>query len=132
MSNIVPNFVKFKLYRSSLYNSEFYRPSTSALLDLEIKLKVKAISRLSSNVSSLTSVLYGSLSFIDGAYVKILLGKLVSKYVSDISTVHERKLLKLGIRQPKFISPKDVIFNYSNYQRRISAFPWLGLLPSQL
>ena len=28
---------------------------------------------------------------------------------------HERKLLKLGIHQPKFISPKDVIFNYSDY-----------------
>ena len=106
MSEIVPNFVKFKLYRSSLYNSDFYRSSTLTLLDIEIKLKVKAIDKLSSSVTSLTAALYDSLSFVDGAYIKILLGRCVSKYVCDISKVHERKLLKLGIHQPKFVSPK--------------------------
>ena len=34
----------------------------------------------------------------------------------DISKVHERKLLKLGIHQPKFVSPKDVIFYFSDHQ----------------
>ena len=29
--------------------------------------------------------------------------------------MHEKKLLKLGICLPKFMSPKDLIFNYSNY-----------------
>ena len=116
MSDIVPNFVKFKLYRSSLYHSDFYKSSTRALLDLEINLKVKAIGRLSSSVTSLTTALYGSLSFVDGAYIKVLLGRCIGKYVSDISKVHERKLLKLGIHQPKFVSPKDVIFNFSDHQ----------------
>ena len=102
------------MYRCSLYNSDFYRTSTRNLLDLEIKLKVKSINRLSTLVTSLTPVLYGSLSFIDGAYIKLLLGKSVNKYVCDISKVHKRKLSKLGIHQPNFITPRDVIFNFSD------------------
>ena len=39
MSNVTPNFIKFKLYRSSLYNTDFYRSATETLLDMEIKTK---------------------------------------------------------------------------------------------
>ena len=116
MSDIVPNFVKFKLYRSSLYNSDFYKSATRTLLDLEIDVKVKSVNRLSKSVSAFSAALCNSLSFLDSVYIKVLLNKNVNKYVSDITKVHDRKLLKLGIHQPKFITPKDVIFNYSNYQ----------------
>ena len=59
MCDIVPNFVKFKLYRASLYGSDFYKSATRSLLDLEIDSKEKAIRRLSASVSSLSGVLYG-------------------------------------------------------------------------
>ena len=78
MCNIVPNFIKFKLYRSSLYNSEFYRSSTESLLNLEIDFKNKVIKRLGLTVSSLTATLYDSLSFIDGHYIKSLLKRNLS------------------------------------------------------
>ena len=78
MSDIVPNFVKFKLYRSSLYNSDFYRSSTRALLDIEINDKLKATHKLSSSVASLCSAFYSSLSYIDKIYVKTLLKKNVN------------------------------------------------------
>ena len=116
MNDVVPNFVKFKVYRSSLYNSDFYRNATRSLLDLEIESKLKAINRLGASVASLSSALYGSLSYVDTVYIKTLLNKNISKYVGDTSKVHERKLLKLGINQPKFVSPKDVIFNYSDHE----------------
>ena len=115
MSNIVPNFIKFKLYRSSLYSSEFYKSCTQSLLDIEIDFKTKATKRLKLSVSTLSTSFYQSLSLIDGLYFRTLLKRTISSFVSDTTKVHERKLLKLGIQQPKFMSPDDVIFNYSNY-----------------
>ena len=115
MSNVVPNFIKFKLYRSSLYNSEFYQSSTKTLLDIEINFKNKAIKRLEQQVSSLSTSFYDSLSFIDGLYFKSLVRRNICTFVSETTRTHERKLLKLGLHQPKFLSPEDVIFNYSDY-----------------
>ena len=116
MSDIIPNFIKFKLYRCSLYDSEFYKSSTQSLLDIEINYKAQAIKRLCSLVSELSTSLFGSLSLLDGLYVKSILNKNIEKFVSDTTRIHERKLHKLGISQPKFLSPKDVIFNYSDYR----------------
>ena len=115
MSNVVPNFIRFKLYRSSLYNTEFYHSSTKNLLDIEINFKSKAIKRLEQQVSSLSTSFYDSVSFIDGFYFKSLIQRNLRTFVSDTTRIHERKLLKLGLHQPKFLSPEDVIFNYSDY-----------------
>ena len=115
MSNVIPNFIKFKLYRSSLYNSEFYQSSTKALLDIEINFKTKAINRLEKQVSVLSSTFYDLLSFIDGLYFKSLIQKNIRTFVSQTARIHERKLLKLGLHQPKFMSPDGIIFNYSYY-----------------
>ena len=115
MSNVIPNFVKFKLYRSSLYNSQFYQSSTKSLLDIEINFKNKCVKRLEQQVLSLSTSFYDSLSFIDGMYFKSLISRNLRSYITETKRIHEQKLLKLGLQQPKFVSPKDVIFNYSNY-----------------
>ena len=115
LNNIVPNFVKFKLYRSSLYDSDFYTAACRSLLDIELRHKAKNISRLETKVSSLCEDFYCNLSFLDKIFVQSLLRKNVCKYAEQVASVHERKLLKLGIRKPKFIQPKDVIFNLSSY-----------------
>ena len=65
MNNIVPNFIKFRLYRASLYNSEFYRSSCHALLDIELNFKTKALKRIGLSVSSLCSSFYPALSLLD-------------------------------------------------------------------
>ena len=117
MSNIVPNFIKFKLYRSSLYNSDFYKSATQSLLDIEINFKTKSITKLKSSVLSLSDSLYDELSLFDRLYVKTVLNRTVKTYTFNVTQVHKRKLLKLGISQPKFISPRDIVKNYilSNY-----------------
>ena len=116
MGNIIPNFVKFKLYRSSLYNTDFYKDATMSLLELEIDFKCKAIKRLQVTVNSLSQTLFQSLSILDGWYIRSLLDKNIEKFVSVTTEVHEKKLFKLGIQQPKFMSPKDVIFNFSDHK----------------
>lgn len=115
LNNIVPNFVKFKIYRRSLYNSEFYKDACLNLLDMEIAFKSKAYKRLESRVSSLSGSFYVNLHLLDRLYLKSLIRSNVKKYITDVKLVHERKLMKLGVRLPKFLSPKDVIFNYSDY-----------------
>ena len=115
MSHVTPNFIKFKLYRSSLYSSEFYRSSIESLLNIEINFKAQAIKRLKSSASTLFSSFFNGLSLLDKIYVKNLFNKNISKFVFDTSTIHNRKLLKLGLQKPRFLAPKDVIFNFSKY-----------------
>ena len=63
----------------------------------------------------MSTCFYQSLSLVDRLYIRTLLNRNISKFVSDTTKIHERKLFKLGIHQPKFMSPDNVIFNYSNY-----------------
>ena len=115
LNNIIPNFIKFKVYRKSLYCSNFYKDTCQNLLNIELNFKSKAVKRLQSLVSALSASFYPSLSFLDRLYLKHIIRVNVEKYVSDVGKVHERKLLKLGIQLPTFLNPKDVIFNLSNY-----------------
>ena len=115
MNNIVPNFIKFRLYRASLYNSEFYRSSCLSLLDIELNFKTKAHKRIGFSMSTLSGSLYPNLSCLDRLFIKSVIKENVSKYETSVRSIHDRKLLKLGIQQPKFMCPKDVIFNYSSY-----------------
>ena len=115
LNNIIPNFVKFKLYRKSLYNSDFYRDSCVQLLDIEINFKSKAVERLQSRVSSLHASFYPTLSMLDSLYIKSLIKKNITNYTSGVKKTHEKKLMKLGVQLPTFLNPDDVIFNYSDY-----------------
>ena len=94
LNNIVPNFVKFKLYRASLYDSDFYTAACRSLLDLEMKHKAKFISRLVTKVSSLCNSFYCNLTLLDRIFVKSLLKKNVCKYDEQVTLVHERNCLK--------------------------------------
>ena len=95
MCKVTPNFVKFKLYRDSLYDSEFYRSATETLLNIELNFKSKAISRLKVKVQSLSDSLYNNLSLLDRIYVKHILGTNIDEYVFDVKNIHDRKLLNL-------------------------------------
>ena len=53
---------------------------------------------------------------LDGLYFRTLLRKSVGSFGSGVRITHQRKLLRLGIQQPKFVSPADVIFNFSDYK----------------
>ena len=39
----------------------------------------------------------------------------VDSYVCDVKNTHQDKLYKLGITIPKFLDPKKVVFNFSDY-----------------
>ena len=75
LNNIIPNFIKFKVYRASLYHTEFYRDSTQRLLNIEITHKEKLISKHKKKSESLSNAIKSTISHIDFLYIKTVLSK---------------------------------------------------------
>ena len=114
LNNIIPNFVKFKLYKASLYQTHFYDDATKKLLTMEINYKQKNVKKLTDNVNTLFGTVTEKLSFVDCFVFKHLFNKSINEYVLMVQRTHERKLDKLGISIPKFNDNKTV-FNFSSY-----------------
>ena len=115
MNKIVPNFVKFKLYRKSLYSSDFYKTAIETLLDNEIKYKDKHFKSVTNAHSLQMTNLKNSVSYLDFNHFKITLDKTVKNYSKTVMATHSRKLGKLGISPFRFMTPDNVIFNLSDY-----------------
>lgn len=115
LNNITPNFVKFKLYKKSLYSSEFYKSALDELLNIEIRSKTKSLQLLSDQIPTLLDQLKSKVSTLDFISLKSLAIKNCTASINHTKLVHQRKLRKLGIHQPNFNNPNDVIFNYSNH-----------------
>ena len=131
MNSVFPNFVSFKLYRKSLYNSHFYREAKESLLNLEIKFKQKRIKTLSSDLNRTENCIKETLSWLDFCHIKVIIGKILNKYYIQIERIHNKKLYKLGInfKSSSSINPDDIIFNFSDYAltKREKAMLSLGL-----
>ena len=112
---LVPNFVKFKLYKKSLYNSDFYHEATNSLLNLEINYKEKITIRLENKLQQLQHSLKCNLSFLEILYIHSHLTRYAKSFTDRIKEIHNNKLLKLGISQPDFKFVDRVVFNHSSY-----------------
>ena len=86
LNNITPNFIKFKLYKSSLYNSQFYLDATKQLLQMEMGSKQKLIDRYIRIVDSVGAQLFDSLSFLDS----IILKKLFKNNIQMLCKLYSR------------------------------------------
>ena len=115
LNNIVPNFVKFKLYKASLYQTHFYNDATMKLLGMEINYKQKSVNKCTDQMNELLNAVKEKLSFIDCFVFKHLFNKSINEYVSMVQQTHERKLSKLGISIPNFSNGNKTVFNFSSY-----------------
>ena len=115
LNHVIPNFIKFKLYRQSLHHSVFYQEATEKLLNMEIQYKERLFRKHQTSVK-LFECLRNSLSLLDFITFRYYVNKNMNSYVQDVKRVHERKLLNLGITVPHFLDPKKVVFNFSDYQ----------------
>ena len=115
LNDTVPNFVKFKLYRSSLYNTQLYSDTTKRLLQMEIKVKEKLVDRNAKSCEHLCQLIQNSLSIVDTVIFKDLFNKNINDYVSMIKRVHWRKLRTQGISVPNFRRENKTLFNFSKY-----------------
>ena len=112
---LVPNFVKFRLYKKSLYHFNFYHNATNELLNLEINQKEKISSRLQSRVLELQNSLKNNLSFLEIIYIHSCLSRYINAYSDRINAIHQNKLSKFGVSQPDFKFIDQVVHNYSSY-----------------
>ena len=114
-NHVIPNFIKFKLFRKSLYNSEFYQQAVLDLLEIEINHKNRKSHCLSQRVQDLDLRLRDVLGFLNHLILSIKIGNSISKLKQQILWTQKKKLGQLGIPQPKFQCPDNVISNFSNY-----------------
>ena len=113
--NVLPKFVRFKLYKRSLQTSNFYKSWQTKLLNNEINAKKKAIKLHERNLTSALATVHNSVSTIDRWILLRCADQQVSDFKKTTSLVHQRKLATLGISND--IAPCDpdsVIFNFSS------------------
>ena len=115
LNNIVPNFIKFKLYRSSLYHTQLYSDTTRQLLQMEIKLKEKQVDKQLKSYEHMYQLICNNLSIVDLILFKQLFNKNINEYVSLVKGVHHRKLRRLGISIPCFNNENKTVFNFSKH-----------------
>ena len=97
-----------------------YKSWQFKLLNLEIKSKNHNIRKFSNMLEGISNDLKSSLSYLDNISVNVFLDNCISKFVSKIKTIHEKKLNSLGIHTHHSpLDPNKVVFNFSD--RIISA-----------
>ena len=112
----IPKFLRFKLYKESLYSTDTYRDYQRTLLDNEIEDKAKQEKIIIRDIEGATTSLSATLSYIDMRCISLRTSTNNSKYKESIEKVHERKLQKLGAHlNLSSINPDAVVHNYSEY-----------------
>src|SRR5215469_4554278 len=67
--DFVPPFMKFKLYRRSLYNSSWYNRTTRHILQMEVQFKQSTIENIRKEYNLSTNQLYSKLSVLDRLWI---------------------------------------------------------------
>ena len=113
--NVMPKFLRFKLYNKRLHDSQLYKSWQCKLLNLEINSKSKHVINLENRCESLMIALKSLIRVFDFVILKNFINTKNEKELEKMKNVHKRKLCNLGISnelQP--MDPEKVIFNFSN------------------
>ena len=113
---VIPKFLRFKLYRQNLRNTQIYKEFQRQLLEKEILNKQVHIRKLKEVVCQLENRLKNIVCRLDFIHFKHFIDNSVCKLHNNVETVHRRKFTSLGgSYDPTFIDPSKCIFNLSNY-----------------
>src|SRR5215469_2494160 len=112
--NFVPQFMRFKLHRKSLYSSQWYKDTIKHILHTEVRQKEKEYLDATRESAAIKTILNAQLSIMTSFWLtKVMNAKLV-KFENLTSSRHEKKLAKNGLSGTSQLNPDKVIFNYSN------------------
>lgn len=115
VQNVIPKFLKFKLYRESLTTTNTYRSWQNILLQKEISLKKQQLESTANLVSELRKQLKQRTSHFDFYASISFLNKNLNRLNDAIISTHNRKLEYLGATpHVNSCDPDSVIFNFSN------------------
>jgi len=113
--NIIPKFLRFKLYKQCLRSSHFYKSTQIKLLNYEINCKIKSSNQLASEVKSVDVQIANTFSTIDSIIIRQNVKNVLSKFKSIVSATHDKKLKNLNIHNNLVpCDPDSVVFNYSS------------------
>ena len=112
---LTPKFLRFKLYKKSLLTSRLYKKWQLELLENEINLKNKYLSKELVLQENTLDKLRNVCSPLDFILAKNFIKVETSKFKDKTLKIHQRKLSDLGISNDLSpCDPKKVIFNYSS------------------
>ena len=106
--------MRFKLYRKTLSNSNFYKSWTHKFLRNEIKIKWKCVRELELKVAEAYKTLKQVLSSFDFVLMTRVIRINSQKFNDNITKRHNSKLLKLGLNPNLQTDPNKVIQNFSD------------------
>ena len=113
--NVFPRFLKFKLYRKSLYSTPCYKSIQSKLLNNEINFKKRSIQKLSTVNNQIYDNIKSTYSLIDSVIACRYVERCMHNFIQQTNETHKRKLSKIGIdNELAPCNPDNVVFNYSS------------------
>ena len=112
--NIIPKFIRFKIYNPNFQNSRLYRSWSFKLLDLEIKSQSRKLLKCNRLLESARTNLKSVVSFLDYSCLLSMIKSNADKKIGNVKTTHLNKLKSLGIDLSRKVDVNKVIFNLSD------------------
>ena len=113
--NLVPKFLRFKLYRRSLHSSHIYRDMQSKLLENELISKRQTIAVMETRVLWLFEAMDRLYSKLDYFCARHHIKTSNNLYLASVKDIHSKKLEKLGgCADVKPCDPDKIVLNFSS------------------
>ena len=113
--NVVPKFIRFKLYKKALTSSCFYKRWLNKLLVNELNCKQRELKSANSHTDELNYQLLRSVSFLDYKFLLNSTSKSLKIFKTKILQTHSKKLANLGVvGDVTPVDPDKVIHNFSS------------------
>lgn len=110
--NVLPKFLKFKVYSKSFSRTETYREWQNTLLDRELKQQQRKLKVLQDKLTNCKVRFKSLVSFLDYLAFTTKSTELTKKIAAKIESRHEKKLDNLGIHKIRY--NENCIFNLSS------------------
>ena len=127
---IIPKFLKFKVYNRSFTTTFAYKSFQFRMLDFEIKRKQKYLKLLKSNHDSTLSEFKNSVNSFDFWILSTRFSQNNDNKIESAKLIHTKKLVALGIPPAPKLDPKKVITNLSKRELSPAEIELLTLGPS--
>ena len=113
--NVIPKFLKFKLYRKDLMKSHHYQSYQNKLLNNEIECRKRTVRRLTDVVSRYLQELHSSITTFHYVLCQRFFRLKNKQFSVKYKDIHTKKLKDLGIyNNLDPCNPDNVIFNFSS------------------
>ena len=113
--DVIPKFLRFKLYKKSLHSSQFYKSWQIKLLTFEISSKTKRISELEELLKQKTTTFYNQVSYFDQIRIRSKVKAIVESFRLKTYNLQKNKLQNLGVYNDLLpVDPSKVVHNFSS------------------